>query len=77
MSEGYPRFAVAGVLVLVLLGAVWAFGGFDGLSVAGGLAVVFGIVVVAALGTVLMTVVMRGRRSRRDEVVHRRTGRGG
>lgn len=77
MSEGYPRFAVAGVLVLVLLGAVWAFGGFDGLSVAGGLAVVLGIVVVAALGTALMTVVMRGRRSRRDEAVHRRTGRGG
>lgn len=80
MRDGNPWFpmvALAGALTLVLLAATWIFGGYDGLSTAGGLAVTFGIAVVATLGVVLMTIVRRGRRSRRDEAVHRQTGRGG
>lgn len=71
-----PVVAAAALLALVLIAATWAFGGYDGLGVAGGLGVTFGILVVAAVGAVLMAVILRGRRSRRDEAVRRMTGRG-
>ena len=80
MRDGHPWFAAAaagGVLVLVLLGAIWAFGGYDGLGVVGGLALTLGIVVAVTLGVSLMMIILRGHRSRRDEAVHRKTGRGG
>jgi drug/metabolite transporter (DMT)-like permease len=65
------RLAIAGALALVLLGTFWAFGGYNGMSLAGGMAVTLGVAAAAALGIGLMSVILEGRRSRRDEAVRR------
>ncbi len=77
MRDRTSWLAVGGVLVLVLIGAVWALGGFEGLSPAGGFGVTFGIVVAIAIGITFMAIVLRGRRSRRDEAVRREIRRDG
>jgi formate/nitrite transporter FocA (FNT family) len=59
------------ILALVLLGLASAFGVYDQVGMAAGLAITLGIILVVAVGSSLMTVIRYGRRSRRDEAVHR------
>lgn len=67
----------AGGIALILLLFVWAwpFGGYDGTSVTGGVALTLGVIVALALGIGLIAVILHGRRSRRDEAVRRATHR--
>lgn len=57
----------------ILIGAVWAFGGPDGLSSVGGMGLTLGIVATLVVGVGLMAVILYGRRSRRDRMVDRRS----
>jgi hypothetical protein len=61
------------VLILALFGLIWAFGGYDGTSSTGGMGAALGIIAPIALGIGLMALIFYGRRSRRDEKVHRTT----
>ncbi|HYG87473.1 MAG TPA: hypothetical protein VD978_14535 [Azospirillum sp.] len=58
---------------IILVGTIWAFGGYDELSTAGGIGLTWGIVATLMVGIGLMAVILYGRRSRRDRVVDRAT----
>jgi hypothetical protein len=61
-------------LLLVLLGSIWALGGYDELGVTTGWALTLGVGATMAVGIGFIAVILYGRRSRRDEAVHRATG---
>jgi uncharacterized protein YacL len=63
---------VAGTIAIIvaLILATWALGGFTDLSVAGGIALILGIAISMALGIGLMALVFYSSRSERDEAVH-------
>jgi hypothetical protein len=67
-----PVIACVG-LILILLGSMWVLGSFEGMSLSAGWAVTLGVGAAMALGIGLMAVILFGRRSRRDEAVHRAT----
>jgi uncharacterized protein YacL len=58
-----------GVIVLLIL-ATWALGGFATLSANGDIALVLGITITVGLGVGLMVLVFQSSRSERDEAVH-------
>jgi hypothetical protein len=62
----------AALIVAVVL-ATWALGGFTGMSGAGDAALVLGIALTLALGIGLMALVFYSSRSERDEAVHHAT----
>jgi len=65
------RIAIGGVAVIaIVLILTWVLGGFQTLSVAGGLALIFGVVVTIGLGIALMALVFYSSRSERDEAVY-------
>ena len=65
------QIAIGGVaLIAVVLILTWVLGGFQTLSVAGGLALIFGVVVTIGLGIALMALVFYSNRSERDEAVY-------
>jgi hypothetical protein len=59
----------AAVIAIVLI-LTWVLGGFQTLSAAGSLALIFGVVVTMGLGVALMVLVFYSSRSERDEAVY-------
>jgi hypothetical protein len=71
----WPAIACIG-LILVLLGSTWALGGYDEMSSASSVTLTLltlGVIVPIAVGIGFVALIIYGRRSRRDEAVHRAT----
>jgi hypothetical protein len=66
--------AGAAAVVVALILATWALGGFSGLTPAGVVALVLGITLTIGLGIGLMALVFYSSRSERDEAVYRSAG---
>ena len=58
-------------LILVLIGMTWALGGYQGTGVGGGVTLMLGIAVPVVVVVGILAIILYGRRSRRDEAVHR------
>jgi hypothetical protein len=72
MRQSVFRIVAGAVaLVVALILATWALGGFTGLSTAGDVALILGITLTIGLGIGLMALVFYSSRSERDEAVYR------
>jgi len=72
MQHRNPWLAIGGIgAILVLLGSVWVLSGSQEVSATG---LVLGVTIPIAVGVGFAALIIRGRRSRRDEQVHRAIG---